>query len=70
MSLICSECRQPIQFHAGETLDARVDAAMAELYHEIKATAKQFNARGDLLVGTNIAAFLRVANVMMVHGSV
>eukprot|EP01031_Cornospumella_fuschlensis_P030928 gene30928-37381_t len=60
----------PIQFTAGETLDSRVEAAMNEIYHEIKATAKEFNARGDLIVGTNIAAFLRVANVMLVHGSV
>jgi hypothetical protein len=36
----------------------------------VKATAKEFNARGDLINGTNIAAFLRVANVMLAHGSV
>eukprot|EP00981_Chlorochromonas_danica_P012834 scaffold5444_cov181-Ochromonas_danica.AAC.15 len=57
-------------FLAGETLESRVESAMNELYQEIKVTAKEFNARGDLMVGTNIAAFIRVANVMLVHGSV
>jgi glutamate dehydrogenase (NADP+) len=61
---------EPIQFHAGETLDARVEAAMTEVYEEVKATAKEFNTRGDLNSGCNIAAFLRVANVMLSHGSV
>lgn len=61
-------CSQP--FLAGETLESRVESAINELYQEIKVTAKEFNARGDLMVGTNIAAFIRVANVMLVHGSV
>ena len=36
----------------------------------LQATAKEFNTRGDLFAGTNIASFLRVANVMFSHGSV
>lgn len=68
--IFCAYRSNPIQFTAGETLDSRVEAAMNEIYHEVKATAKEFNARGDLIAGTNIAAFLRVANVMLVHGSV
>ena len=43
---------------------------MTEVYEEVKATAKEFNTRGDLLAGTNISAFLKVANVMLSHGSV
>lgn len=69
-SVIYSYLSNPIQFHAGETLDSRVDGAMTELYEEVKATAKEFNTRGDLLSGASIAAFLRVANVMVAHGSV
>ena len=63
-------CSQPIQFHTGESLDSRMEAAMTEIYEEVKATAKEFNTRGDLNSGTNIAAFLRIANVMLSHGSV
>ena len=43
---------------------------MQDLFLEVKATAKEFNTRGDLNKGTDIAAFLRVANVMLVHGAV
>jgi glutamate dehydrogenase (NADP+) len=61
---------EPLQLHAGETLDSRVEGTMADVYDEIKNTAKEFNTRGDLNAGANIAAFLRVADVMLAHGSV
>jgi len=54
----------------GETMEARVDDAVSELFDEIKNAAKEFNTRGDLSAAANITAFLRVADVMMVHGSV
>jgi glutamate dehydrogenase (NADP+) len=60
----------PIQFTTGETLNTRIETAMNGVYDEVKATAKEFNARGDLHSATNIAAFLRVANIMLSHGSV
>jgi glutamate dehydrogenase (NADP+) len=62
--------REPIQLHAGETLDSRVEGAVNDVYEEIKSTAKEFNTRGDLNAGANIAAFLRVADVMLSQGSV
>jgi glutamate dehydrogenase (NADP+) len=40
------------------------------VYEEIKSTAAEFNARGDLYAGANIAGFLRVANNMMLQGAV
>jgi glutamate dehydrogenase (NADP+) len=43
---------------------------MKRIYNDVKDTAKEFNARGDLFAGSNIAGFLRVANVMMTHGAV
>lgn len=42
----------------------------ARIYSEIKHTASEFNQRGDLFAGANIAGFLRVANQMMKHGAV
>lgn len=60
----------PMHYTGGETLSNRIETSMNSIYEEIKATAKEFNARGDLHSGTNIAAFLRVANIMLSHGSV
>ena len=53
-----------------EELDARIAKATATAYAEIKSTANEFNARGDLRVGANIAGFLRVGNAMLSHGAV
>lgn len=43
---------------------------ISRVYKEVKSTASEFNVRGDLYAGANIAGFLRVANVMTAHGSV
>lgn len=43
---------------------------VARIYKDVKDSASEFNARGDLFTGANIAGFLRVANVMMTHGAV
>lgn len=50
--------------------DADLKAEVARVYNEVKSTATEFNVRGDLFAGSNIAGFLRVANVMMAHGAV
>ncbi len=60
----------PIDSHNGDSLSERVQARMEEVYGEAAATAREFNVRGDLNAGTNIASFLKVANVMLTHGSV
>jgi glutamate dehydrogenase (NADP+) len=43
---------------------------IARIYQDVKLTASEFNARGDLYAGSNILGFMRVANVMMTHGAV
>jgi glutamate dehydrogenase (NADP+) len=58
----------PLQ--GNETMDSRVENGMIAVYDEIKRTAKEFNTRGDLQAGANIASFLRVADAMLIHGSV
>ena len=50
--------------------DENLKAEVARVYKEVKSTATEFNVRGDLFAGSNIAGFLRVANVMMAHGAV
>lgn len=42
---------------------------VARIYKDVKTTASEFNARGDLYSGANIRGFLHVANVMMTHGA-
>jgi glutamate dehydrogenase (NADP+) len=43
---------------------------VARIYKDVKDTASEFNARGDLFTGANILGFMRVANVMMTQGAV
>lgn len=50
--------------------DEMLASEVARIYKEVKTTAEEFNARGDLFAGANISGFLRVANVMMTHGAV
>jgi glutamate dehydrogenase (NADP+) len=50
--------------------DEQLATEVARIYKQVKVQAQEFNARGDLLAGANIMAFLRVANVMMTHGAV
>lgn len=53
-----------------DSLDSRIQSAVDNIYDEAKATAKEFNIRGDLHSGAIIAGFLRVADVMVAHGAV
>ena len=46
-----------------------LEARMAAVHSDVKATCKEFNCRGDLNKGTNIASFMRVADVMISHGA-
>lgn len=50
--------------------DEQLKAEIARVYGEVKSTANEFNQRGDLFAGANIAGFLRVANQMVLHGAV
>lgn len=50
--------------------DEQFAAEVGRIYGDVKSTAQEFNARGDLFVGANIAGFLRVANAMLNHGAV
>ena len=50
--------------------EGELEEKMKALYVNISRTATEFNARGDMVVGTDIASFLRVADSMLAHGSV
>lgn len=50
--------------------DDELKAEVGRIYKEVKNTASEFNCRGDLFAGANIAGFLRIANKMVKHGAV
>ena len=43
---------------------------MRGIYHNCADTAKQYGHEGNLVVGANIAGFLKVADAMMAQGIV
>ena len=53
-----------------QATDENLAEHVERVYHDVKRTATEFNARGDLFTGANILGFMRVANVMMTHGAV
>lgn len=50
--------------------DEELAKHVGRIYQDVKKTAAEFNARGDLYTGATILGFMRVANVMMTHGAV
>mmetsp|Transcript_17046 Transcript_17046/g.15398 ORF Transcript_17046/g.15398 Transcript_17046/m.15398 type:complete len:525 (-) Transcript_17046:47-1621(-) len=55
---------------SNNSIDYQIFAEMSSVYEELKSTSKEFNTRGDLHAAADIASFLRVADVMLVHGAV
>jgi len=50
--------------------DKQFAEEVSRIYRDTKATAQEFNARGDLFLGANVSGFLRVANAMLNQGAV
>ncbi|MCS5697084.1 NADP-specific glutamate dehydrogenase [Desulfofundulus thermocisternus] len=53
-----------------EEVDARLRGIMAAIYRQASQTAREYGYEGDLVVGANIAGFLKVARAMMAQGVV
>lgn len=51
-----------------EEVDQRLKDIMVNIYKNASAAAKEFGHEDNLVVGANIAGFLKVANAMMAHG--
>ena len=51
-----------------EEVDARLHIIMRNIYKTISETAKEYGYEGNLVVGANIAGFLKVADAMMWQG--
>mmetsp|Transcript_33037 Transcript_33037/g.76107 ORF Transcript_33037/g.76107 Transcript_33037/m.76107 type:complete len:218 (+) Transcript_33037:1000-1653(+) len=53
-----------------QATDEDLAKEVQRIYSDVKRTAQEFNARGDLFAGANLLGFLRVANIMLTHGAV
>ena len=51
-----------------EEVDAKLKEIMANIYKNASHSAKEFGHEGNLVIGANIAGFLKVAKTMSAHG--
>ncbi len=51
-----------------EEVDAKLHQIMVNIYNNISAAAKEYGCGGNLVAGTNIAGFLKVAEAMKAQG--
>ncbi|MCL2680788.1 MAG: NADP-specific glutamate dehydrogenase [Coriobacteriia bacterium] len=53
-----------------EKVDRKLKVIMQDIYQSASAAAKEYDAEGDLILGANIAGFMKVANAMLAQGAV
>jgi glutamate dehydrogenase (NADP+) len=53
-----------------DEVDARLRGIMRSIYEQVSATAEEYGAPGDYVVGANIAGFVKVADAMLDQGVV
>lgn len=53
-----------------EEVDAKLESIMTAIYNDSKNAAEEYGYPGNLVVGSNIVGFLRVAEAMVAHGVV
>lgn len=53
-----------------EEVDAKLEGIMTAIYNDSKNAAEKYGYPGNLVVGSNIVGFLRVAEAMIAHGVV
>ena len=51
-----------------EEVDAKLHSIMVNIYKNAATTAKEYGFEGNLVVGANIAGFLKVADAMLAQG--
>ena len=53
-----------------EKVDSKLDQIMTGIHKQCSDAAEEYNQKGDLVVGANIAGFVKVADAMMSQGIV
>lgn len=56
------------QFWTFEEVDQKLHNIMTNIYNESSAAAKRYGHEGNLLLGANIAGFIKVADAMLAQG--
>lgn len=56
------------QFWTFDEVDQKLHNIMTNIYNEASAAAKRYGHEGNLLVGANIAGFVKVADAMLAQG--
>ena len=51
-----------------EKVDGKLKNIMIDIYHKSRDAAKEYGHEGNLVVGANIAGFLKVADAMLSYG--
>ena len=51
-----------------EEVDAKLHEIMVNIYRNSMNASKEYGAEGNLVVGSNIAGFLKVADAMIAQG--
>jgi glutamate dehydrogenase (NADP+) len=51
-----------------EEVDAKLHDIMKNIYNESMKAAQEYGAPGNLVVGANIAGFVKVADAMIAQG--
>ena len=51
-----------------EEVDAKLKDIMINIYKDSSSAAKEFGYEGNLVVGANIAGFIKIAKAMSAHG--
>jgi len=51
-----------------EEVDAKLKEIMATIFHNAYQASEEFGHKGDLVIGANIAGFLKVAEAMKWQG--
>ena len=53
-----------------EKVDSKLDQIMAGIHKQCADAAEEYNQKGNLVVGANIAGFIKVAEAMLDQGVV
>jgi glutamate dehydrogenase (NADP+) len=51
-----------------EEVDAKLHGIMVNIYKQASSAAEKCNAKGNLVVGANVAGFLKIADAMIAQG--
>jgi glutamate dehydrogenase (NADP+) len=53
-----------------EEVDARLKSIMTNIYRNISTAAREYGHEDNLILGANVAGFIKVAEAMMAQGIV